>query len=258
MEKLGTSMHLVLDMIRTQGPITDKQLCAAIDLPDGAVRPARLRLYRKGLVEPDGQGGWMATPAGRQEEVRQAAAQKPPRRRKLTDISLDERVAIAVALVGDGEVNRVLAESIDQRRAWRQARARAKGIEAEREHERRERRAEVAQAEKEKSTYVDFLKTRNNLKDAVEVVLGVNRFLEDDFARYERGEATKIPPTSWPDVLRNTTEMLAAVVVLHQRLHEVLEEPIEACPLCGARRRAGPDVIDVEVLSELSELTEGT
>ena len=167
-------MQLVLDIVRTQGPVTDKQLCAAIDLPDGAIRPARLRLYRKGLVEPDGHGGWVATPAERQEEVRQAAAQKPPRRRKLADVSLDERVAIATVLLEDSEVNRVLTESIDQRRAWRRAR-RAKGIDAEREHDRRERRARAALAEKEKSTYVDFLKTRNNLKDAVEVVLGVNR-----------------------------------------------------------------------------------
>jgi DNA repair exonuclease SbcCD ATPase subunit len=258
MEKLGTSMQMVLDMIRAKGPMTDKELCAAINLPDGAVRPARLRLYRRGLVEPDGNGGWLATPPERQEDVRQAAARKPPRRRKLADISLAERVAIATVLLEDSDVNRVLTESVDQRRAWRRARARAKGIDAEHEHERRERRAEAAQAEKERSTYVDFLKTRNNLKDAVEVVLGVNRFLEDDFARYERGEATRIPPTSWPDVLRNVTELLSVVVVLHQRLHEVLGEPIETCPLCGTERRAEPDVIDAEVLSELPELAEGS
>ncbi len=105
---------------------------------------------------------------------------------------------------------------------------------------------------------MDFLKTRNNLKDAVEVVLGVNRFLEDDTARYERGEATKIPLTLWPDVLRNATELLSVVVVLHQRLHEALDEPIETCPLCGTKRHAGRDVIDVEVLSEISELAEGS
>jgi hypothetical protein len=251
-------MQQVLDVIRTQGPVSDKQLCAAIDLPDGAIRPARLRLHRRGFVEPDGNGGWVATPPERQEEVRQVAAQKPPRRRKFADISLDERVTIATVLLEDSEVNRVLTESEDQRRAWRRARARAKGVSAENEHDRRERRAEAAQAEKERSTYVDFLKIRNNLKDGVEVVLGVNRFLEDDFARYERGEATRIPATSWPDVLRNVTELLSVVVVIHQRLHDVLDEPIETCPLCGAKRHAGPDIIDVEVLSELSELAEGS
>jgi hypothetical protein len=256
MEKLGASMQTVLDMIRMRGPITDKELCSAIDLPDGAIRPARLRLHRKGLVERNG-GGWVATPPERQAEVREAAARKPPRRRRLTDISLEERVAIAAMLLDDSEVNKALSDSIDQRRGWRQARARAKGVAAEREHERRERRAEAAQAEREKSTYVDFLKMRNNLKDAVEVVLGVGRFLEDDFARHENREATKIPAGSWPDVLRNVTELLTVIVALHQRLHDVMGDPIETCPLCGTKRRAEIDVIDVETLSEFTELAEG-
>jgi hypothetical protein len=256
MQKLGTSMQAVLDTITLKGPITDKELCAMIDLPDGAIRPARLRLHRKGLVEPSG-GGWVATPPERQAEVREGAARKPPRRRGLAGIPLDERVAIAAALLDDMEVNKALAESLDQRRGWRQARARAKGVTAEREHERRERRAEAAQAEKEKSTYVDFLKLRNNLKDAVEVILGVGRFLEDDFARHERGEATKIPQGSWPDVLRNITELLTVNVALHQRLHDVTGEPIEACPLCGAQLRPKVDVIDLEALSEFTELADG-
>lgn len=257
MEKLGNSMQKVLNLVREQGPISDKELCAKIDLPDGAIRPARLRLYRRGLVEPDGDGNWIAVPAERQEEVSEAAAKKPPRRRKLADIGLEERVAIVTALLQDDEVNNALSESIDRRKAWRRARARAKGLYSEREQERRERRAEAAQAEKEKSAYVDFLKTRNHLKDAVEVVLGVNRFLEEDFARYDRGELTQIPSASWPDVLRNVTELLSVVVATHQRLHEVLGEPVEKCPLCGSQRRAEPDVIDGEVVSELAELAEG-
>lgn len=257
MEKLGDSMQRVLDHIRERGPVTDKELCASIDLPDGAIRPARLRLFRRGLVEPDGSGAWVATPPERVDEVREAAARKPPRRRKLADIGLEDKMAIVTALLDDDEVNGALTESLDQRRAWRRARARAKSVDAERESARRERRAEAARAQKEKSTYVDFLKTRNNLKDAVEVVLGVDRFLEDDFDRYRRGEPTRIPSTTWPDVLRNVTELLAVAVASHRRLHEVLHQPIERCPLCGSQRPQGPDVIDAEVITELVELTGG-
>jgi DNA repair exonuclease SbcCD ATPase subunit len=257
MERLGDSMQRVLDLIRAEGPISDKELCAKIDLPDGAIRPARLRLYRRGLVEPDGNGKWIVVPPERQSEVREAAAKKPPRRRRLTEIGIEERVAMVTALLADDEVNHALSESVDRRRAWRRARARAKGLQAEREQERRERRAEATQAEKDKSAYVDFLKTRNHLKDAVEVVLGINRFLEEDFARYERGESTKIPTGSWPDVLRNVTELLSVVVATHKRLHEVLEEPLDQCPLCGRELRKSPDVIDAEVVSELAELAEG-
>jgi DNA repair exonuclease SbcCD ATPase subunit len=254
-KKLGDTMQRVLNLIRDRGPIGDKELCDLIDLPDGAIRPARLRLYRRGLVEPDGAGGWTIVPAERIEEVRQQAQAKPPRTRKLSDWTVDERIAAVVSLLGDDEVNQRLIHQTEQGREWRRARARARAVQGEREHERRERRAEAAQAEKEKSVYVDFLKAKNHLKDAIEVVLGVHRFLREDIARYESGEGVRIPPAAWPDVLRNVGELLDVTGALHLEVHKALGEQSERCPLCGTEM--APDVIDAEVVSELIELTGG-
>jgi hypothetical protein len=257
-QKLGRSMQLVLNMIRNEGPITDAQLCARIDLPDGAIRPARLRLCRRGLVEKDALGrGWVIVPPERQEEVQEQAQKKPPRRRKLSDLSVDERVTIITTLLRDDEVNRALHDQAKENREWRRARARARDHQGERDQERRERRAEAARAAKEKSIYVDFLKTRNHLKDAVEVILGVRRFLNEDLDCAAAGEAPRIPASNWPDVLRNVTELLAAAAGLHQEMLEALDQSLEQCPLCGARHSGEPAVIDAEVVSELVELTSG-
>lgn len=248
-------MQRVLNLVRESGPITDKELCARIDLPDGAVRPARLRLYRRGLIEPNDGGGWIAVASDRIEEVRNQAQAKPPRRRKLSDWSVDERVAAVTYLLRDDKVNQCLVDSSEQSREWRRGRARARELEGEREQDRRERRAEAARAEKDKSAYVDFLKTKNHLKDAVEVMLGVRRFLREDISRHESGEMTRIPAAAWPDVLRNVSELLDVTVTLHRDLHEALGEACDQCPICGAEN--GPDIIDAEVVSELIELTGG-
>jgi hypothetical protein len=229
-DTLGHTMQTVLDVLREQArPMTDEELCIACDLRGGAVRPARLRLHRRGLVEPAGAGAWQLVELARRDEVRAAAHSRAPRRRGIDSMPLDERVATVIALLGDDEVNEAVRTRIAGGRAWRRAGARAREVRAEREQERRARRVAALRAERLRSPLTAFLKMRNHLKDAVEVLLGLHRLLAEEDGGF--GAGAGIPRSAWPDLARNVRELLAAAA----SVQEVLEgQPAGAgsCPVC--------------------------
>jgi hypothetical protein len=237
----GRTMQTVLDVLREHGrPMTDGELQAACNLRGGAVRPARLRLYRRGLVEPCGSGTWRLVEPERREEVQVAASSRAPRRRGLESLSLDERVATVLALLDDEEVNEVVRTRIGSRRAWRRASARAGEVRAEREQERRARRLAAMKAEQLRSPLTAFLKMRNHLKDAVEMLLGLHRLLAED-ATPHRGDGGSIPRAVWPDLARNVRELVAAASSV-QAVLDGAEVTAGACPVC--HRPAGGAVLE--------------
>ena len=241
---LGDTMQVLLSVMQEHArPMTDEELCAASNLRGGAVRPARLRLHRRGLVEPCGDGMWHVVPADRQEEVRALARSRPPRRRGLESLSLDERVATVIALLNDDEVSDAVLEHTASGRAWRRASARAREVRAEREQERRARRLAATRAERLHSPLTAFLKMRNHLKDAVEVLLGLQRLLVEDGSP----EASGIPRAVWPDVSRNVRELVAAAASV-QAVLEGAGGSAGDCPLCNSPGKIAPafDYVDSE------------
>jgi hypothetical protein len=224
-------------------PMSDEELCEASNLRGGAVRPARLRLYRRGLVEPCGDGTWQVVPADRHEEVSALARSRPPRRRRIDALSLEERVATVIALLNDDEVSNAVLEHTASSRAWRRASARAREVRAEREQERRARRLAATRAERLHSPLTAFLKMRNHLKDAVEVLLGLQRLLAEDGSQ----EASGIPKAVWPDVSRNVRELVAAAASV-QAVLEGAGRSTGDCPLCSGRAQIEPsfEYIDAE------------
>jgi hypothetical protein len=240
-DALGHTMQTVLDVFRVHGlPMTDEELMAACDLRGGAVRPARLRLHRRGLVEPCGAGAWQLVEPERREEVRLAARARAPRRRGLESLSLDERVATVIALLDDEDVNEAVRARTASGRAWRHASARAREIRAEREQERRARRVAAMKAERLRSPLTAFLKMRNHLKDAVEVLLGLHRLLEED-ATQHLGEGSRIPRAVWPDLARNVRELAVAAASVQSVLGGA-EATAGDCPVC--HRPTGAPVLE--------------
>jgi hypothetical protein len=244
-DPLGQTMALVLEVMRAAGrPLTDEELCDATNLRGGAARPARLRLYRRGLVEPCGSGGWRLVEPERHEEVRSAARTRMPRRRAVDSMPLEERVATVIALLDDDEVNAALIARTESSRAWRRARARAGEMRAEREHERRARRVAAMQAERRHSPLTAFLKMRNHLKDGIEVLVGLRRLLVEEAA----GESGTIPRAVWPDLARNVGELMTAAAAVQAELDGVAGSG--ECPLChGAAPAEGTlAYIDVDCI----------
>lgn len=255
-------METVIKAIRTHGPLTDDRICELTGAAGGAVRPARLRLYRRGLIEPTSSGAWQAVSPERRAEVRSNAAAKPVRRRNLAQWTEQERMDALLELLNDDDLNRQLVDRVNQDRIWRRARARSAEIRSERERARRERRAEAVRAAQEASALADFLKTRNHLKDSVEVLIGLWRLFTEDAARHDAGEPVRVPAGAWPEVARNVSELLRVAAALHL----VLGTENSAGPTCPTCDGSGilthstlavvPDIpyADVEVRASVHAL----
>jgi len=231
---------LILDALRNDA-LTDFDLAMRLGLERGTAGKARLRLWERGLVEPDDWDlaltmkktstiRWSAVDPDRQEEVAARAATRSKRRRKWSDLKLEEQAQFILQGLADPAVYGAVMEAQASQRVKSRATARKnESLAAKRQRIARERK----QAERERSAVLDFLKIAGHLHEQVIVANGVKSFLMVDLGRYLNGENTKIPPAKYADVATDLREVMADVGLALQAVEAAIGIHDGTCPTCG-------------------------
>jgi hypothetical protein len=252
-----TSVQAVLDVLTPGLELTDAEIVSRVieRLPNmhrSKVIPARIRLARKGTVElarknDQGHQVWRLTPPGGEDAAREAAADRKARPEKvLQRYAKPERQAQVVAtLLENDDVNRIVREQTERARKWRRARQRAQEIHAETETEKRERKRQLAEERRSDGPNLAFLKVRDQLRDSVNVLIDVRRFMQNEVEDHEAGQRTSISPERWHSVAVNLMEVMHVAGAVWHDLGAASSEPPEHCPLCGARTAADHRALDL-------------
>jgi hypothetical protein len=222
--------------------MTDFDLAVKLDLERGTAGKIRLRLWEKGRVEPDNWDlalsmkktktiRWSAVEPERQEEVAARAATRAKRRRKWSDLKLEEQAQFILQGLADPAVYGAVMDAQASHRVKGRATARHnESLAAKRHRLARERK----QAERERSAVLDFLKIAGHLHEQVIVASGVKSFLLVDIGRYLNGEATKIAPVKYAEVAEDLREVMADVGVALHAVESALGIHDGTCSACGA------------------------
>ena len=243
MEKNESSREAAFRVMQDGLPRTDAEIERATGLSHSKVSGARSALWEAGLVTPlpkldrREHMRWEVCPPERREEARQAFRDSSERRTRgrLAQKSAAERANIVLHLLSDDGVNEALLSQLERGKTWRRARARSSDIERDRETERRARRSELRQAMKEADADLEFLQTLIHLRDLLDVLFVVGREVEAEQMRKRRGEPSRITASNWPALARNVREILEVGQILFRDLADLMDKPMESCPLCGER-----------------------
>ncbi len=243
LEKRPTTREAVIRLMQDGTARTDAEIAEATGIPHNKASGARSTLWEAGEIEPredrdpEGRMRWQICPPERREEARRAFRDNTERRTlgRLAQKSVGERANIVVHLLADDKVNDALLAQLDRSKNWRRARGRAKDVRADVDAERRARKSDLRRAMKEAEANVEFLQTRSHLRDLIDVLFVADRDLAAERKRMEQGEPTRIPETGWRDLSRNVREVLEVGQALFRDLADLMEEPMESCPLCGER-----------------------
>lgn len=258
------SVDAVLDVLVPGVELTDAELVERVmgrapEMHRGKVIPARIRLARKGTVElvgknEQGHQVWHRTPSGGEEAAREAAeARKVPAEKRLSWEKPERRAQVVAALLADEEVNRLVREQTERGRQFRRARARAHEVHAETEAERRERKRRLAEEERSDGPALAFLKIRDQLRDGVNVLLDVRKFMRTEVERHNHGEPTHITPARWDSVGVNVLEVIQAAGAVWHDLGTASGSEPEHCPLCGGRTAPDPNALDEGYIDAFAE-----
>jgi hypothetical protein len=223
-------------------PLTDYDLAMKLHLERGTAGKARLRLWEKGKVEPDDWDlaltmkktntiRWSTVEPGRWDEVRARAATRRVRRRKWSDLKVEDQAQFILQGLSDPAVYGAVMEAQASQRIKGRATARHnESLAAKRQRLAREKK----QAERERSAVLDFIKIAAHLHEQVIVANGVKSFLLTDIGRYLNGEATKIPPVRYAEVADDLREVMSDAGVAVQAVEAALGIHDGTCPACGA------------------------
>jgi hypothetical protein len=259
---------LVLDALRGEA-MTDYDMAAKVGLERGTAGKIRLRLWEKGLVEPDNWDlalkmkktrtiQWSAVEPDRQNEVAALAATRGERKRKWSSLKVEEQAQFILQGLSDPAVYGAVMDAQASQRVKGRATARHnESLAAKRQRLARERK----QAERERSAVLDFIKIASHLHDQVIVANGVKSFLMVDIGRYLNGEATKIPPVKYAEVAKDLHEVMADVGLALHAVESALSIHDGTCPTCGANlqpieeeRQLPEHVPDVEEIIEVDAI----
>lgn len=245
---------LILAALHEQ-PLTDFDLATKLGFERGTAGKARLRLWEKGLVEPDNWDlaltmkktntiRWSAVAPERQQEVAALAATRAKRRRKWSDLKLDEQAQFILQGLSDPAVyGAVIEAQASQRVKGRATARRNESLAGKRQRLARERK----QAERERSAVLDFLKIAGHLHEQVIVANGVKGFLLTDVGRYLNGESTKVSPQKYAEVAEGLREVMADGGEALQAVETALGIHDGTCPICGQ------NVVPIEEERQLPE-----
>lgn len=246
---------------------TDAEIAQVTGLPFNKVSGARSTLWEQGLVERIEKDDlhkrlrWRRCPSERQAMARLAFRDNAEKRTlaRLKGGSAGEQANIVIELLSDDATNNAVLAQLERGRAWRRARARANDVKADREAERRARRSELRRAEREADTSLDFLTQLNHLREMIDALFVMRRFLQDEEERNANDRPPRIAITNWFALARNIREVLEVAQVLFSEIGALVDEPISSCPLCGERLHSAAahvaeGFIDSDVVKEKDEI----
>lgn len=255
--------------VLSEEPLTDYDLAMKLNLERGTAGKARLRLWEKGMVEPDNWDvaltmkktntiRWSTVEPERWNEVKDRTAARSKRRRKWSDLKVDEQAQFILQGLSDPAVYGAVMEAQTSQKVKGRATARRnESLAAKRQRLHREKK----QAERERSAVLDFLKIAIHLHEQVIVANGVKSFLLTDIGRYLNGEATKIAPIKYAEVAEDLREVMADVGVALHAVESALGIHDGTCPACGANlkpieeeRQLPEHVTDIEEIIEVDAI----
>lgn len=222
--------------------LTDLELATKLGLERGTAGKARLRLWEQGLVEPDDWDlaltmrktstlRWTAVAEPeRQPEVAARASTRARRRRKWSDLKIEEQAQFILQGLSNHAVYAAVMEAQVSQRVKTRAKARANESDAaKRQRLARERK----DAEREKSAVLDFIKIATHLHEQVIVARGVRNFLMIDVARFQNGEPTKIPAGKYAEVAADLREVMEDAGAALRAVELAIGAYDGRCPTCG-------------------------
>jgi len=259
-----SSREAVLRIMRDGKVRTDAQIEEACDLPHNKACGARSALWEAGLVEcvekdeAHDRLRWRLCPPERREQAQRAFRDSTERRTRgrLNQKSPGERANIVIDLLADDDVNDALLAQLDRGRVWRRARARANDLRTERDAERRARRSELRRAQREADTNLEYLTQLNHLREVIDGLFVMWRFVEVEQQRKLDGLPMRIGTSSWMALAKNVREILEVAQVLFRDVAAVTGRPTDSCPLCGERLHSaaahlGEGYVDADAVDDI-------
>jgi hypothetical protein len=253
---------VLLQAIRARPGITRREILAETGLASGAIDPARIRLWKAGLIEPQTEAGWadalnhkiksvgwrcVEDPA-RQAEVRARAQERAERNAEPT---AEELAITIVESLQDPVVNKLVLEMTKEGEGSRRAQKRT--AQALRAQETRRKR-EADDAARDKAANANFRRNLSRLWEARGAVGAIDEFLVEERARVARGDQRRIADLDWALALNDVRSIIKSFGAMWQNLRDIGGRN-EPCPACGASpvqptRALGTFVIDVEAVEE--------
>lgn len=253
----------VLALMQDGAMRTDAEIAEAAALPHNKASGARSTLWEQGYVEriekdeSNHRLRWRLCPPERRGQARLAFRDNAEKRTvgRLRQRTAGERANIVIDLLSEDSVNDAVLAQLDRRRTWRRARARANDVRADRDAERRARKSELKRAEAEADANLDFLTQRHYLRETIDALFVMRRFIADEERRAAEQAPLRIVHSDWMAVARNVREVLEIAQVLFEEIAELMGEPMTSCPLCGERLHGiGPHLgeayVDAEAIEE--------
>lgn len=229
--------------IRENPGVTREQMITITALPSGVVDPARIRLWERGLIEPDSDRGWADALANRVKSVgwqfvedleRRAdvASRAATRTRRNAKPKAEERARKVVEALQDPTVARLVAQMTNDGQGSAKALRRAdQSLRAQ----HMARLKDARQAEREKTANADFKRMLAHLWDARGSVGSIDRHLIAERARVANGERPRIQPEDWITALNDVRTIIKSFGTMWQNVRDLGADE-EPCPACGARQ----------------------
>lgn len=255
-----STRDILLDAIRAQPGITRAELLSQTALPSGAIDPARLRLWKAGLIEPDSEAGWedalnhrikrvgwrCVEDPERRDRVRERAAERAERN---AEPSAEEQAMVIVEALKDPVVNKLVLEMTKEGTGSRRAQKRA--AHALRAQETKRRR-EADRAERDKAAGASFKRNLARLWEARGAVGAIDQYLVEERARVAQGAPRRIADIEWAMALSDVRSIIRSFGPMWQNLRDIGGRN-EPCPACGAlpdepARALGTFVIEAEAV----------
>jgi hypothetical protein len=257
--------EILLDAIGEQPGIKRREMIEVTGLTSGAIDPARIRLWKAGLIEPDSEAGWEAALHNRikdvgwhriydpenQLEVRERANGRKERNAEPT--AEEQAVAIVEALK-DPVVNKLVLEMTKDTEGSRRSQKRAaQALRAQ----QMARKREAADAAREKTANADFKRALAKLWEARGAVGAIDQFLIEERVRVAEGKKRLTADIDWVMALNDVRTIITSFGTMWQNFRDVGGRN-EPCPACGAMpadptRALGAFVIEGEVVEEETE-----
>jgi hypothetical protein len=251
---------VLIEIVRQRPGITRAEMLADTGLPSGAVDPARLRLWKAGLIEPDSESGWedalkhrikkvgwkYVEDPGQQAAVRERVAGRTERNAEPT---AEEQAIVIVEALKDPTVNRLVLEMTKEGTGSRRSQKRAQ--QALRAQEMlRKRQAE--EAARDGSANANFKRNLARLWDARGAVGAIDQYLVEERARVAQGSPRRISDLDWAMALNDVRSIIKSFGPMWQNLRDIGGQK-EPCPACGAApveptRALGAFVIEAEAI----------
>lgn len=255
----------LIEAIRSRPGITRAELLDTTGLPSGAIDPARLRLWKAGLIEPTSDSGWKDALNHRikkvgwryvEDQEQQAAVRDrvAARTERNAEPTAEEQAIVIVEALKDPVVNRLVLEMTNEGSGSRRSQKRAR--QALRAQEMARKR-EAEKATRDNAANANFKRNLARLWDARGAVGAIDEHLVEERARVAQGSPRRITDLDWALALNDVRTIIKSFGAMWQNLRDIGGKK-EPCPACGAApveptRALGAFVIEAEAI----DITDG-